>query len=528
MEVTKANFAQASTAFLAALGAAELVALDIECTGIKGELLPSWTDTPAEYYAKLREVPERYRIVQLGFALFVSRPGGYHVHSFYFYLLPDSQGERINSSFALNVGTLEFLNAHGAVDYNAWLRNGVAYYNRQQREQLRDVLATRGLARRLRAMSASERRPTRVHSAEERRGVQAELAAFKSWFELGAEPSFTLAQRKGYLRDYFHENNLVFREHGVRLRVEELRGENGAARVVFTRRDPDPRAEEAAAEAEYEKALGFSALWERAKAVLRERRPALVGHNSAMDLLFVTSNLEQPLPRKYSEGKALLSSLFDNYFDTKILAQSPLSLSELHAKLVVAERDSLPFQLSYEHGGDELGYHNAGMDAQATGEVFLALRAAHPKREALHRNQVKLFGNKHFHLALGAAEDAVVDENVIVLYAKEESKDATMENLTAVKEGLWKTVSELNVVYELNLRLHEHRFVSGMSRRRAYFLADARGAAISSDVLSRLSEFCSARTLEEHCKEVHAEMEALAEPAQKAAPAPAPAPAKPA
>ena len=77
VNVTKDNFLQVSDELCMELKKAEFVAIDLEMTGIRdttnegNKNKPSRSDTPEERYRKLRSVPEKYAIIQIGLSLFL-------------------------------------------------------------------------------------------------------------------------------------------------------------------------------------------------------------------------------------------------------------------------------------------------------------------------------------------------------------------------------------------------------------------------------------------------------------------------
>mmetsp|Transcript_19649 Transcript_19649/g.42822 ORF Transcript_19649/g.42822 Transcript_19649/m.42822 type:complete len:127 (+) Transcript_19649:149-529(+) len=76
VNVVKSNFLEKSQDLIDRLPTAAYAAIDLEMTGITipGTGRPTRDDTPQDRYPKLRPVPERYSIIQVGVALFHENP----------------------------------------------------------------------------------------------------------------------------------------------------------------------------------------------------------------------------------------------------------------------------------------------------------------------------------------------------------------------------------------------------------------------------------------------------------------------
>jgi len=76
VNVVRSNFLEKSQDLIDRLPTAAYAAIDLEMTGITipGTGRPTRDDTPQDRYPKLRPVPERYSIIQVGVALFHENP----------------------------------------------------------------------------------------------------------------------------------------------------------------------------------------------------------------------------------------------------------------------------------------------------------------------------------------------------------------------------------------------------------------------------------------------------------------------
>jgi len=208
VNVVRSNFLEKSQDLIDRLPTAAYAAIDLEMTGITipGTGRPTRDDTPQDRYPKLRPVPERYSIIQVGVALFHENPdfrawveaagggggsgearnesggtggvdGGYSsddnsaqqqqqqqqgggeeppeflVRKYNFYLFapppPTTGYNNSNSNDAnatrevvLNPSTIQFLNKHN-MDWNKWTREGVPFVTVDRAAEILDSFKTR-------------------------------------------------------------------------------------------------------------------------------------------------------------------------------------------------------------------------------------------------------------------------------------------------------------------------------------------------------------------------------------------------
>ena len=152
VDVTKDNFAAELTRFEAAVADPLLVfiAFDFEMTGIgppgaSFAEFHDYADSPAERYAKLREVVKRYRACQLGVALFHRRPSSSSaagssgsedlVCSVWNMPLFDSVQDTV-----ISPSSITFLAKNG-FDLSAWVLNGISTVNSEGKAHLLKELA---------------------------------------------------------------------------------------------------------------------------------------------------------------------------------------------------------------------------------------------------------------------------------------------------------------------------------------------------------------------------------------------------
>jgi len=107
----------------------------MEFTGIRGRPERA-TDTAQERYAKMKDVAQKFRIIQFGFTLFLpNAPDQYVAYPFNAYVMQD---ECFRQGFiGMEVSALQFLTEHG-MDFNKWIKESVSYIGSYDEEKLRN------------------------------------------------------------------------------------------------------------------------------------------------------------------------------------------------------------------------------------------------------------------------------------------------------------------------------------------------------------------------------------------------------
>lgn len=88
-------------------------------------------DTPSQRYLSVKEVPERYSIIQFGVALFTKNEDdvGFTVKKYNFYLFPN--GNNNSREVTLNPAAIAFLKEHD-MDFNLWTKEGIPFCTSDQ------------------------------------------------------------------------------------------------------------------------------------------------------------------------------------------------------------------------------------------------------------------------------------------------------------------------------------------------------------------------------------------------------------
>eukprot|EP00747_Dinoflagellata_sp_TGD_P208177 gnl/TRDRNA2_/TRDRNA2_81684_c0_seq1.p1 gnl/TRDRNA2_/TRDRNA2_81684_c0~~gnl/TRDRNA2_/TRDRNA2_81684_c0_seq1.p1 ORF type:complete len:495 (-),score=93.84 gnl/TRDRNA2_/TRDRNA2_81684_c0_seq1:108-1592(-) len=135
MEGDSRNFDRVLADFEARLRVAEFVAVDTELTGVDIEGEPdSFEESAQERLEKMLRVAERYTLIQIGFTVMGRQAGvegGLTCASFNLFAFPWDGPELLGQEpgFHCQASALRF-NAQHDVDFNRWIKHGVAYMSR--------------------------------------------------------------------------------------------------------------------------------------------------------------------------------------------------------------------------------------------------------------------------------------------------------------------------------------------------------------------------------------------------------------
>mmetsp|Transcript_62751 Transcript_62751/g.147140 ORF Transcript_62751/g.147140 Transcript_62751/m.147140 type:complete len:542 (+) Transcript_62751:68-1693(+) len=388
MNVTKANFAQVACELETLLPEIDFIAIDEEMTGI---FLPgkqeSIIDAPEVRYSKMKDVASSYSIIQFGVALFAKSSANdknYLARAYNFYVFPEKGPVNMEAS------SVHF-NSKNGMDWNAWIREGIPYLNREASAKLRAQLLPES------GESDSKQR-VQLNSAADIDTTSAALQSLKDWMNDATrahEKEFEIVTTNAYLRRYMHE---TLQEHFPDLVVESrptaLRGMSTMVALRLSDEEKNERSAKIRAEKEAE--LVSKVGVRRIFAALANSKKPIVGHACLYDLMFAFSHFEGPLADSFREFKHALCGLFPTVYDTQLLARSDLfktkpnseppqsrfrsfALGEVH-KVLKEEADSAraaggqAVEIALADGHNRYAttaiFHEAGYDAFITGCVF--------------------------------------------------------------------------------------------------------------------------------------------------------------
>ncbi|CAE8645075.1 unnamed protein product [Polarella glacialis] len=440
MDVDVDNFEEALALFAEHLPKATFVAVDLEMTGITGppETQTCAGDVPQVQYSKARKVlAQPLNIVQVGLCLFEeTSPGHFDCRPFNVFVFPrafqerDARGNIVRSEpfQGLSSSAAAFLAGNG-LDFQRWVTKGVSYVDAALEEEL------------LRAMPSQSRGATATESGKERvepskpsdiqllQDVMKQVDAFVA----AGGTEMKLPKTNNFMALVFRQR-IAERHPGlmVQKRPSEL-NPNVQDRWVLNLSDANRHSHDQAIRQRLLSHLGFLRMWN----LLKKARLPVVLHNGFMDLLFLASALEGPLPAQLSDLKEVVGTALPVLFDTKVLAESPAlagrlgqrtSLGELATNLAERLQSAtaqvgspgpegasdgtceevldISFTLSEgfrQYAGDGSGegaasgaFHTAGYDAYETGRVFAFYRSALALGAEGERVKLETFRNRIF------------------------------------------------------------------------------------------------------------------------------------
>lgn len=436
---TKSDFLVQSNDFLRHLPTASWIAIDEEMTGIS--LPPSESprpckeDAPEDRYTSLKQVPERYSIIQLGICLFeqtgtveadTANSSSFRVRRYKFTLFPPADPS-ISREVTLSPSSIHFLTENN-MNLDLWAREGIPFCTGD---------AATGLVEKFLERQEELRSPPEVTPVASRRTVTLTkdqdkqfharvISSLREWLDTPvgnhlvgeAEPnedgvSFLLPRCNSFLRRSLYEAigrdypYLVLETQHEQIRVWRLTDEERARRnrrilvdgyaqliqekigawrifLALTKAcSGEPikdRFEQAILATNAEAAMADFV----PDTYLSRRKIPLVVHNGLMDLLFLMTHfVSQRLPDSWADCKELIHSHFPVLYDTKILAteynlrDNPRSRTHLSAVYQHAIANNPGWERTFHLDNPlEQQLHDAAYDAHITGVAFCGLSYA--------------------------------------------------------------------------------------------------------------------------------------------------------
>mmetsp|Transcript_7786 Transcript_7786/g.8922 ORF Transcript_7786/g.8922 Transcript_7786/m.8922 type:complete len:634 (+) Transcript_7786:342-2243(+) len=420
VNVTKRNFLEQSNDLISNLPQAAFVAIDEEMTGISIPNIPRppKDDTPVERYKTLKQIPERYSIIQFGVALFIpnnSRDNSFNVKRYNFYLFPNSSSNV--KEVTLNPSSIEFLQEHG-MNFNLWTKEGIPYCTSSKAIEFMEKYRKRAFSLLTDVDSKPKpfsRKKVELTRPEDINFHARSMASLREWIDSARAStndegtSFILPPANAFLRRALYESigqeypSLILEKcNSSQIRVLRLTVDEKNFRRERQRKE--------AFEHLMVQELGFwrifYALSQANRGMLKKgnsialaanmdevnleecqqqeslnsshRKIPIVLHNGLMDILFALTHFHHPvLPEKYQECKTLICDNFPLLYDTKVMTtEGPRSmrhdntvLNQLFMVVVTATVASSLHLIN----SDETQIHEASYDAYMTGAVFYGL-----------------------------------------------------------------------------------------------------------------------------------------------------------
>jgi hypothetical protein len=363
MDVVQSNFEEALALLEALLPRAEFISIDCEMTGIRGRA-EMWLDSPQLRYNKLKFIASRYRLIQVGVAVFYHDGGELKALPLNFYVFPRNESEKV----ILEVGAIAF-NRKNDMDFNKWIYEGIHYIDEQGEALLHNRL-----------YGVSD--PSAEIVLHRQRDIELFIevtAKVHAWYESG-ETELELSALNAFHRKYFYQK-LLKEFPGV---TTETCGDARGATLKLRKEIMVDSAQlkEERQRLKMQDGLGFRRVFK----MLTAAKKPLLGHNLLIDLLFIYASFKGKLPLQLADFQAMVQADFPEIYDTRHMYLSipgfrqqfetervGSSLTELHEYLREITHFSVPLALGCEKYAGKKA-HEAGYDAYVTGEVFLMLR----------------------------------------------------------------------------------------------------------------------------------------------------------
>jgi len=374
----QSNFAEAVALLEAALPKAEFVAIDCEMTGIRGKP-EMWLDSPQLRYSKLKFIASRYKLIQVGVAVFYVEDGHNKCLPLNFYVFPRDPSEKV----ILEVGAVAF-NRKNDMDFNKWIYEGIHYIDEAGEAQLRNKVYSSEVS--------NEIVLSRPYDIEMFREITDRVQA---WY-LSEETELEIHSLNAFHRKYFYQR--VMKDFPDI--ITETMGDSKTPTLKLKKESLSSQGElkEERQRVKFEEGLGFRRVF---KMLTASKKP-LVGHSLLIDLMFIYASFKGRLPYHFAEFQALLHEDFPEVYDTRHMfltipgfreqfeaQRLGASLTEIHEYISKTSELVMTLALGCEKYLGKKA-HEAAYDAFVTGELFLMFRSVVPDF-TIYRNLLSLY-----------------------------------------------------------------------------------------------------------------------------------------
>jgi poly(A)-specific ribonuclease len=389
MDVQKNNFLQALEIFRESIDDCEIVALDLEFTGVRGRP-ETYVDTIEERYSGLRRIASTYKIIQVGLSIFTKKNDVWEARPFNFFVFP-SEAPGYNPRITLEVSAINFLKEHH-MDFNTWFYNGIPYLNQAQAKELQNKLIE------VNEESLEDIVLTRNYEQVKMNEIQHRI---QNWLD-NIEETLEISGLNAYLRKYLY-NYVKKNFKGIFMESLKVEGSRDVT-LVLKKADPGHLKELEQKRVnekndQFHEKLGFRRIF----CILVDSKKPLIVHNGTLDLLFTLSSFQEDLPEKYQDFKSLVNRLFPVIYDTRYLLEKipgfyeefdkiapSKGLKELYNFLKPNSGSQIILAPGFEKYYDEKYAHEAGFDAFMTGICFLKIAESQANIEA-YKNSLPLY-----------------------------------------------------------------------------------------------------------------------------------------
>ena len=452
MEVTRSNFKDSKSEFLTHLETADFISFDLETTGLKSEERTK-TDLPFENYYKTYHAANKYAIIQMGLCIYKAKPCAtldetepsylqkdieFEAFPFTFYLFPRTYDGLMLRDVGMEVSSIQYNVFKHKIDWNKWLAQGVGYYDREEREYLRNVIfSDKGV-------------PGSQLSNSQLEQIESIMAGFQVWYQ---SPATLKVNLKGILEQkldndpkaYIIKDLPISIKKALRDQIRAL-DSNLFIQDIFSEENKNndykvlKLSEHALSGVKnlipkirkklYQDAIGFSYIWECIQQKIKTDNIPVVGHDCMSDLSFWYAHLEGNLNPDYQWFKAEVGRMLSGgIFDTRCISAT-LEMDRQMIQTLHDERDEDDDH--YIHFADSKfdvradPKHTAGKVAYMTGFAFLEMvRNLDTTLVNSFLNIVNINPNVLYHYDFGSIEKDYPRSNkvwTIVLRDKEAAK----------------------------------------------------------------------------------------------------------
>lgn len=375
MEVTKDNFFEIYPTIREQISKAIFISIDEEFSGIsipnEREFRNRKDDTPEKRYSKMKDVAERYSIIQFGLCIYCFDENGCIIsYPYNFYVFPES-----GRDIVLSASSMDFLRKNN-MDFGKWMSKGInycdeetdTYYYKKYIQSHQEVVETSEtkINKKIILTKPSDIEFMNLNFDRLNAHVLSQMFSIEE---------FKFDQCNSYLRRYIYQTIETDYPNII------LRALDGNPNVLqaFLVTEEDKRTEKLVKikvdEENYNRNLGFRLLFKD----IISAKMYLVGHNLMFDLMFMYRSFVGPLPLTLSEFKKCLSSMFRGIFDTKYIIESKVlgittndsSLGELYKYFQnIDKKDSITIKIAEGFASKIEQFHDAAFDAYCTGYIF--------------------------------------------------------------------------------------------------------------------------------------------------------------
>ena len=365
----------------------------------------------------MKTVATKYQLIQLGLCFFIvdnaknkssSFTKQYSAHPFNIYLFPKKDSDTSNIVF--DMGTMDF-HKNQKFDFNKWIYESIPY-NCSKTEQKTNK----------KPKPPENGTDDLKLSKQDTLKIEKIFKDIKNWIKSGAKTEYHLDGLNSYLRKYmYHKLGNFF--PSITYTTKDLG--KFEKRFILKVNNFEASLKDVKSHDELKESILKSGAQKIFK-LLTDLKVPIVGHNPALDLMFMYSHLYGDVPDNFSEFKSDIHNLFPVVYDTMIifsdkeikkllLDKKSSTLESIYSSLSkIPEMANVDIHIessyNYSHS---VHYHEAGYDAYIAGYCFVKMQGYLDKSEfAKYSN--KLYAHKA-PFSINIAGEESLHENVLLI-----------------------------------------------------------------------------------------------------------------